>query len=79
MSLEQVEELLGRKAEVVEVIGGYVVEYFNFNTSPPPLGITPMEACSLFVEWYKGISKEELPHGTQDISSSEETSQDEGA
>lgn len=52
-SKEEVESLLGREVDVVKVNDGYVVEYFNFNTSPPPVGITPLEACSLFVDWYK--------------------------
>lgn len=63
-ALDKVRQLLGREANVVSVSGGYVVEYFNFNTSPPPLGITPMEACSLFVEWYQTVAAEENTHGT---------------
>lgn len=50
---EQAEELLGRTIDVVKVNDGYVVEYFNFNTTPPPVGDTEEKACILFLDWYK--------------------------
>jgi hypothetical protein len=55
MTHADVEALLGRKVEVLQVSGGFVIDYFNFNTPPPPVGITQLDACTLFVEWFKGM------------------------
>ena len=61
ITLKRVEKILGRKVEVLEVSGNkYVVDYMNFNTSPPPVGDSVEEALALFEQWYpqiKGVEK----------------------
>ena len=55
-SIEQVEkqirEALGRDFEVVQTTdGSYIVEFFDFNSPPPPLGGTKEEAMILFRDY----------------------------
>lgn len=60
--VSEVESYLGREPTVAKVSGGYVVEYFNFNGAPPPVGRDPEEALRKFKEWYRS----NRPDGEED-------------
>lgn len=53
---QRVEKLIDREVDVVQTEDGmYVVEWFNFNTLPPPKGINPLEALTKFEEYFVGL------------------------
>jgi uncharacterized protein YbjT (DUF2867 family) len=63
MELEELKReataLAGRDVEVVPTVDGqYIVEWFNFNSQPPPKGSTEEEALSSFIEFIKTRTKE---------------------
>jgi len=46
------EELAGRPVEVIGTKDGeYIVEYLNFNTSPPPKATSEENALQDFIAW----------------------------
>lgn len=58
----QIRDALGRDFDVVQTTGGkYVVEFFDFNSPPPPLGDTEDEAMILFRDYI--VSRKENTDG----------------
>lgn len=56
---EEIEKRLGRKVEVVSLKDGrFAVEYFNFNTPPPPVGDSVEDALAKFLEYLDTIKPE---------------------
>lgn len=54
---DKIEKKLGRRVEVAPLVDGkYAVEYFNFNTPPPPKGDTIEEALELFLSYLDTIT-----------------------
>ena len=56
---EKLEVKLGRPVSVQKLEDGkFVIEYFNFNTVPPPSSTTELGALIAFDNWYRGVSDE---------------------
>jgi hypothetical protein len=57
--LQQAKELIGREVFITPLPSGrFIVEWFNYNTSPPPTGGSPMEALTLFIGYIQDKLKE---------------------
>ena len=52
----QLEAKIGREFEILEVRGGYIVDYFNFNLKDRSvlIGLTPVDAITKCLEHHKG-------------------------
>lgn len=60
--VSRISALLGRDVEVERTKDGkYVVMFMSFSSPPPPKGETKEEALRLFLEWYEGLCREDLP------------------
>jgi hypothetical protein len=76
MTLEEklliAEELIGRPVAVISCKSGYVVEWFNYNSVPPPVAQSEVEAVALFIEFIK-----EHPDVIRDRTIGEDSTEDE--
>lgn len=55
---EQIESILGYSIDFVQVSGGWVAEWINYNTAPAPVRATPQEAAVAFLEYLKKLRQD---------------------
>ena len=66
---EKITQLLGYSVDIVQVRDGWVAEWLNYNSKPPPVRETKEEAELAFLEFLEGRSKTLVPDFSSDTRS----------
>lgn len=65
---KKAEELTGYPLDIEKTKDGkYVVLFMSLKEAPPPKGLTPEEALSLFIEWFEKRPKVNLPEPEPEV------------